>query len=968
MTKDSKKQIIIKGAKEHNLQNIDLAIPRDEFIVITGLSGSGKSSLAFDTIYAEGQRRYVESLSAYARQFLGQMKKPEMEYIEGLSPAISIDQKTTKENPRSTVGTITEIYDYLRLLFARIGTPHCPKCGKEISHQTLGQIGDSIIEEGEGKKIHILAPVVRDKKGQHKDVLDDLRNKGFVRARVDGEVRDLEEDIDLPKTYRHSIEVVVDRLKIRKDVDFKRRLVDSLETASEFADGLINVLFSDDGRDYEKKYSEHFACVDCGINFEELTPRMFSFNAPQGACPECNGIGVKMEIDPDLIIPNKNLTLNEGAVTPWAKSNKKENYYHQMLEAVSKHFNFSMDTPFNELTNEQQDIILYGCDDKIPFSFKRRNKSYQVNRQFEGVIPRMERLYIETKSNYSRKYISKFMSDRKCHVCHGKRLRPEVLAVTVGGKSIADVVEMSIKDSYQFFLNLELTDREQFIAKEVLKEIRQRLKFLVDVGLDYLSMARSSGTLSGGEAQRIRLATQIGSGLVGVLYILDEPSIGLHQRDNVKLIETLKRLKNLGNTLIVVEHDEETILSADYVVDIGPGAGEHGGKVVACGTPEEIMESHESVTGQYISRRETIPIPQTRRSGNDESLIIRGARQNNLKNIDVEIPLGKFTCVTGVSGSGKSSLINEILYKGLSGKLNNKFTFAGDYDKIEGVSNIDKIIAIDQKPIGRTPRSNPATYTGVFTDIRDLFAETPEAKARGYKPGRFSFNVKGGRCEACSGDGIVQIEMHFLADVFVPCEVCGGKRYNEETLDIRYKGKNIYEVLEMTVEEALDFFEHIPKIHKKLKTLLDVGLGYMKIGQPATTLSGGEAQRIKLAKELSRSNTGNTLYILDEPTTGLHFADIKRLLSVLARLTDAGNSVVVIEHNLDVIKTADYIIDLGPEGGDGGGKVIATGTPEEIAKSGTYTGEFLQKILSENITPYAKQLVKEKMSLSLIHI
>ena len=962
MTKDSKKQIIIKGAKEHNLQNIDLAIPRDEFIVITGLSGSGKSSLAFDTIYAEGQRRYVESLSAYARQFLGQMKKPEMEYIEGLSPAISIDQKTTKENPRSTVGTITEIYDYLRLLFARIGTPHCPKCGKEISHQTLGQIGDSIIEEGEGKKIHILAPVVRDKKGQHKDVLNDLRNKGFVRARIDDEIRDLEEDIDLPKTYRHSIEVVVDRLKIRKDVDFKRRLVDSLETASEFADGLINVLFSDDDGDYEKKYSEHFACVDCGINFEELTPRMFSFNAPQGACPECNGIGVKMEIDPDLIIPNKNLSLNDGAVTPWAKSNKRENYYHQMLEAVSKHFNFSMDTPFNELTKEQRDMILHGCDDKIPFSFKRRNKSYQVNRQFEGVIPRMERLYIETKSNYSRKYISKFMSDRKCHVCHGKRLRPEVLAVTVGGKSIADVVEMSIKDSYQFFLNLELTDREQFIAKEVLKEIRQRLKFLVDVGLDYLSMARSSGTLSGGEAQRIRLATQIGSGLVGVLYILDEPSIGLHQRDNVKLIETLKKLKNLGNTLIVVEHDEETILSADYVVDIGPGAGEHGGKVVACGTPEEIMESHESVTGQYISRRETIPIPQTRRSGNGESLIIRGARQNNLKNIDVEIPLGKFTCVTGVSGSGKSSLINEILYKGLSGKLNNKFTFAGDYDKIEGVSNIDKIIAIDQKPIGRTPRSNPATYTGVFTDIRDLFAETPEAKARGYKPGRFSFNVKGGRCEACSGDGIVQIEMHFLADVFVPCEVCGGKRYNEETLDIRYKGKNIYEVLEMTVEEALEFFEHIPKIHKKLKTLLDVGLGYMKIGQPATTLSGGEAQRIKLAKELSRSNTGNTLYILDEPTTGLHFADIKRLLSVLARLTDAGNSVVVIEHNLDVIKTADYIIDLGPEGGDGGGKVIATGTPEEIAKSGTYTGEFLQKILSENITPYAKQLVKEKMS------
>ncbi len=962
MVQDSKKQIIIKGAKEHNLQNIDLAIPRDEFIVITGLSGSGKSSLAFDTIYAEGQRRYVESLSAYARQFLGQMKKPEMEYIEGLSPAISIDQKTTKENPRSTVGTITEIYDYLRLLFARIGTPHCPKCGKEISHQTIGQIGDSIIEEGEGIKLQILAPIVRDKKGQHKDVFKDLRNKGFVRARVDGEIRDLEEDIDLPKTYRHTIEVVVDRLKIRKDVDFKRRLVDSLETASEFADGLINVLFTNDDGDYEKKYSEHFACVDCGINFEELTPRMFSFNAPQGACPECNGIGAKMEMDPDLIIPNKNLSLNEGAVVPWAKSNKRENYYYQMLEAVSKHFNFSMDTPFNELTQDEQDIILYGCEDKIPFSFKRRNKSYMVNRQFEGVIPRMERLYIETKSNYSRKNISRYMSDRKCHVCHGKRLRPEVLAVTVGEKSIADVVEMSIKDSYQFFLDLDLTDRELFIAKEVLKEIKQRLKFLVDVGLDYLSMERSSGTLSGGEAQRIRLATQIGSGLVGVLYILDEPSIGLHQRDNVKLIETLKRLKNLGNTLVVVEHDEETILSADYVVDIGPGAGEHGGKVVAAGTPSEIMESHESVTGQYISRRETIPVPTTRREGNGQSLIIKGARQNNLKDIDVEIPLGKFTCVTGVSGSGKSSLINEILYKGLSGKLNHKFTFAGDYDEIEGSDNIDKIIAIDQKPIGRTPRSNPATYTGVFTDIRDLFADTPESKARGYKPGRFSFNVKGGRCEACSGDGIVQIEMHFLADVFVPCEVCGGKRYNEETLDIRYKGKNIYEVLEMTVEEALEFFEHIPKIHKKLKTLLDVGLGYMKIGQPATTLSGGEAQRIKLAKELSRSNTGNTLYILDEPTTGLHFADIKRLLSVLARLTDAGNSVVVIEHNLDVIKTADYIIDLGPEGGDGGGEVIATGTPEELSETGTYTGEFLEKILNENITPYAKELVKEKMA------
>ena len=959
MAENSKRQIVIKGAREHNLQDIDVSVPRDEFIVITGLSGSGKSSLAFDTIYAEGQRRYVESLSAYARQFLGQMKKPEMESIEGLSPAISIDQKTTRENPRSTVGTITEIYDYLRLLFARIGIPHCPNCGKEVSQQTIGQIAESIIEEGEGIKIQILSPVVRDKKGQHKDVLDDLRNKGFVRVRVDGEIRDLEEDIDLPKTYRHSIDVVVDRLKIRKDVDFKRRLVDSLETAAEFAEGLINVLYTTDDDEYEKKYSEHFACVDCGINFEELTPRMFSFNAPQGACPECNGIGSKMEIDPDLIVPDNTLTLNEGAIAPWSKSSKRENYYYQMLEAVSKHFNFSMDVPFNELNKQHQNTILYGCNDKIPFTFKRRNKSYMVNRKFEGVIPRMERLYIETKSNYSRKYLSKFMSDRKCHVCGGKRLRPEVLAVTVGGKSIIDVCDLAIKDSYQFFQDLELTERENFIAKEVLKEIKERLSFLVEVGLDYLSMSRSSGTLSGGEAQRIRLATQIGSGLVGVLYILDEPSMGLHQRDNIKLIEALKRLKDLGNTLVVVEHDEETILSADHVVDIGPGAGEHGGKIVAQGTPLDIMNNPDSITGQYISRVKKIDIPKQRREGNGKFIKIIGATQNNLKNIDVEIPLGKFTCVTGVSGSGKSSLINEILYKGAHGKLSKKFMFAGKYDEIEGLDNIDKVIAIDQKPIGRTPRSNPATYTGVFTDIRELFANTPESKARGYKPGRFSFNVKGGRCEACSGDGIVQIEMHFLADVFVPCEVCGGKRYNEETLDVRYKGKNIYEVLEMTVEEALEFFENIPKITKKLKTLYDVGLGYMKIGQPATTLSGGEAQRIKLAKELSRTSTGQTLYILDEPTTGLHFADIKRLLEVLARLTDAGNSVVVIEHNLDVIKTADHIIDLGPEGGDGGGEVIATGTPEEVAEAGTYTGQFLERMLNENITPYAKELVED---------
>ena len=959
MTNDSKKEIVIKGAREHNLQDIDVTVPRDEFIVITGLSGSGKSSLAFDTIYAEGQRRYVESLSAYARQFLGQMKKPEMESIEGLSPAISIDQKTTRENPRSTVGTITEIYDYLRLLFARIGIPHCPNCGKEISQQTVGQIGDSIIEEGEGIKIQILSPIVRDKKGQFKDVLEDLRNKGFVRARIDGEIKDLDEDINLAKTYRHDIDVVVDRLKIRRDVDFKRRLVDSLETAAEFSQGLITVIFSGDNEEYEKKYSEHFACVDCGINFEELTPRMFSFNAPQGACPECNGIGSKMEIDPDLIVPDNTLTLNEGAIAPWSKSSKKENYYYQMLEAVSNHFGFSMDVPFNELDEEYQKSILYGCDEKIPFTFKRRNKSYMVNRKFEGVIPRMERLYLETKSNYSRKYLSKFMSDRKCHVCDGKRLRPEILAVTVGGKSIIDVCDMAIKDSYQFFNDLKLNERENFIAKEVLKEIKERLSFLVEVGLDYLSMSRSSGTLSGGEAQRIRLATQIGSGLVGVLYILDEPSIGIHQRDNIKLIEALKRLKDLGNTLVVVEHDEETILSADYVVDIGPGAGEHGGRIVAQGTPLDIMNNEESITGRYISRIEKIDIPTKRREGNGHFIEIKGAAQNNLKEIDVEIPLGKFTCVTGVSGSGKSSLINEILYKGTQGKLSKKFTFAGKFKEIEGLENIDKVIAIDQKPIGRTPRSNPATYTGVFTDIRDLFADTPESKARGYKPGRFSFNVKGGRCEACSGDGIVQIEMHFLADVYVPCEVCGGKRYNEETLDIRYKGKNIYEVLEMTVEEALEFFENIPKITKKLQTLYDVGLGYMKIGQPATTLSGGEAQRIKLAKELSRTSTGKTLYILDEPTTGLHFADIKRLLDVLARLTDAGNSVVVIEHNLDVIKTADHIIDLGPEGGDGGGQVIATGTPEEVSKSGTYTGDFLKRMLDENITPYAKELVED---------
>ena len=961
--RSNKKEIVIKGAREHNLQNIDLTLPRDEFIVITGLSGSGKSSLAFDTIYAEGQRRYVESLSSYARQFLGQMDKPELDYIEGLSPAISIDQKSTKVNPRSTVGTITEIYDYLRLLYARIGIPHCPNCGREISHQTVGQIAESIMEEGENLKLQVLSPIIKDRKGEHNQVFEEFREKGFVRARVDGEIRDLEEDIKLKKNNKHTIDIVIDRLKIRNTVDFKRRLTDSLETALKFGEGVVKVLYSPkDSEEYEKLYSEDFACVDCGLSFEELTPRMFSFNSPQGACPECKGIGSKMEIDPDLVVPDKNLSLNEGAVVPWSKSKNQDNYYHQMLTAVANHFGFSMDTPFKDLDKKYQDIILFGTDERVAFNFKRRNRSYMVNRRFEGVVIRLQRLYFETKSNWNRKNISKYMSDRKCYVCGGRRLRPEILAVTVGGKNIAEVCEMSIKNSFKFFNELELTKREQFIGSEILKEIKARLKFLVDVGLDYISLARSSGTLSGGEAQRIRLATQIGSGLVGVLYILDEPSIGLHQRDNRKLINTLDHLCNLGNTLIVVEHDEETILSADYVVDIGPGAGEHGGKVIAQGTPAEIMESNESITGRYISRKETIPIPEKRRKGNGKFITVKGARQNNLKNIDVKFPLGLFTCVTGVSGSGKSSLVNEILNKGLNGILNHKYAFAGEHDSIEGAENIDKLIVIDQTPIGRTPRSNPATYIGVFTPIRELFSQTPEAKARGYKPGRFSFNVKGGRCEACHGDGIIQIEMHFLADVYVPCEECKGKRYNEETLDIRYKGKNIYEVLEMTVEEALDFFENIPKIHRKLQTLYDVGLGYIKLGQPATTLSGGEAQRVKLAKELSKQSTGNTLYILDEPTTGLHFADIKRLLSVLSRLTDKGNTVIVIEHNLDVIKTADYIIDLGPEGGDGGGEVIAEGTPEEVAESGTYTGEFLKEILSENITPLAKELINKNLS------
>ena len=942
-----KGNIKIKGAREHNLRNIDITIPRDKFVVITGISGSGKSSLAFDTIYAEGQRRYVESLSAYARQFLGQMKKPEVDYIEGLSPAISIDQKTTRVNPRSTVGTVTEIYDYLRLLFARVGTPHCYKCGKEISQQTAGQIVDNILHEEEDTKIQVLGPVVKDRKGEHQKVFDDLRRKGFVRVRVDGEVSSLDDEFELDKNRKHTIEVVVDRLVIRYDEDFKRRLADSVETALELGEGLMIVVYGDG---HEKKFSEDFACPDCGINFEEISPRMFSFNSPHGACPECNGLGSKLEIDTDLVVPDRSLSLNEGAILPWSKSKNDDNYYFQMLRAVSDHYGFSMDTAFQDLPEEYQHIILYGSSDRIEFNFVRKNRQHRVKRRFEGVVSRMERLFLDTKSNYMRSYIGQFMSDRKCPACKGTRLRPESRSVTVSGKTISEVVEMPIKASKKFFEEVELSEMELFIAKEVLKEIRERLKFLVDVGLGYITLERSSGTLSGGEAQRIRLATQIGSGLVGVLYILDEPSIGLHQRDNARLIKTLERLRDLGNTLIVVEHDEETIMSADHIVDIGPGAGEHGGIVIAEGTPEEIMENPNSITGNYISRREMIEIPEERTKPNGKYITVKGARENNLQNIDVTFPLGVFTCITGVSGSGKSTLINEVLYKGLYGKINKKHMNPGKHDGIEGIENVDKIIIIDQSPIGRTPRSNPATYTGVFTYIREIFAETPESKKRGYKPGRFSFNVKGGRCEACSGDGIIQIEMHFLADVYVPCEVCKGKRYNRETLDIRYKGKNISEVLDMTVEEAVKFFENIPRIHKKLKTLDDVGLGYIKLGQPATTLSGGEAQRVKLAKELSKQSTGKTFYILDEPTTGLHFADIKKLLHVLGRLRDSGNTVVVIEHNLDVIKTADHIIDLGPEGGDEGGLVVAEGTPEEIAQSNTYTGAFLKDVL-EGVPP-----------------
>lgn len=971
---NKKESILIKGAREHNLKNIDLEIPRDQLVVITGISGSGKSSLAFDTVYAEGQRRYVESLSAYARQFLGQMKKPEVDYIEGLSPAISIDQKTTRMNPRSTVGTVTEVYDYLRLLFARIGKPHCHICGKEISQQTAGQIVDSILQEKEDTKIQIMAPIVRDRKGEHQKVFEDLRRKGFVRVRVDGEIGSLENDFKLEKNFKHSIEAVVDRLVIRYDRDFETRLADSVETALELGEGLLIVVYGsgDENGDkgkrdenkgentQEKVYSEHFACTDCGINFEEISPRMFSFNSPHGACPECNGLGSKLEIDAELVVPDPSLTLNEGAILPWSKSKHRDNYYYQMLRAVASHYGFSMDTPFQDLSKKHQDIILYGSDHKIEFLFERKNRLHKVHRYFEGVVRRMERIYMETKSNYMRSYMGNFMSDHKCPSCNGTRLRPESRSVTVGDKSISEVVEIPIKKSYNFFEDLELSEREHFIGHEVLKEIKERLKFLKDVGLDYITLARSSGSLSGGEAQRIRLATQIGSRLVGVLYILDEPSIGLHQRDNQRLIETLKKLRDIGNTLIVVEHDEETIISADHVIDIGPGAGEHGGHIIATGTPQEITDNPDSITGKYLSRQETIPIPPKRVEPNGKFITVKGAKEHNLQNIDVNFPMGVFTCITGVSGSGKSTLINDVLYKSLYGRINHKHLNPGKHEDILGTENVDKVIIIDQSPIGRTPRSNPATYTGVFTYIRELFAQTPTAKKRGYKPGRFSFNVKGGRCEACTGDGIIKIEMHFLADVYVPCEVCKGKRYNKETLEVRYKGRNISEVLDMTVEESLEFFENIPRIKKKLQTLDDVGLSYIKLGQPATTLSGGEAQRVKLAKELSRQSTGRTLYILDEPTTGLHFADIHKLLQVLGRLRDGGNTVVVIEHNLDVIKTADHIIDLGPEGGDAGGLVVAQGTPEDVASSGSFTGEFLRDILKEKTQQLENGMNHEK--------
>ena len=938
-------KIVIKGARENNLKNIDVTIPRDKLVVLTGLSGSGKSSLAFETLYAEGQRRYVESLSSYARMFLGQMEKPDVDYIEGLSPAISIDQKTTSKNPRSTVGTVTEIYDYLRLLWARVGTPHCPNCGKEIKQQTIDQIIDQVLTLPEASRIQVLAPVIRGKKGEHAKVFEDARKSGYVRVRADGSLYDLTEEIKLDKNKKHSIEIVVDRLVIREDV--ARRLTDSVETASNLSGGIviINVL-GDEERDIT--FSQNYACEDCGVSIEELSPRMFSFNNPYGACPTCTGLGSQMKIDPDRIIPNRSLSILEGAITASGWNHIKSDGISRMyFDALAKKYRFKLTDPVEKLSGEVMDIILYGTKgEKLTLNYDQPRGKGTLYQPFEGIVNNLERRYRETQSDAMKREIEECMSECPCPECRGKRLKREALAVTVGGSSIHAFCEKPVDEALAFLDTITLTDTQAMIADQILKEIRSRLGFLRSVGLQYLTLTRQAGTLSGGESQRIRLATQIGSSLMGVLYILDEPSIGLHQRDNDLLLGTLKHLRDLGNTLIVVEHDEDTMRAADYIVDIGPGAGVHGGQVVACGTAEEVMNTPGSITGDYLAGRKKVPVPTERRQGSGHVLTVRGAAENNLRHIDVSFPLGTFIAVTGVSGSGKSSLVNEILYKRLGAELNRTKARPGKHDGMEGIEYLDKVIAIDQSPIGRTPRSNPATYTGLFNDIRELFASTQDAKTRGYGPGRFSFNVRGGRCEACSGDGLLKIEMHFLPDIYVPCEVCKGKRYNRETLEVRYKGKNIHEVLEMTVEEALPFFENLPRLKNRVQTLKDVGLGYVKLGQPSTTLSGGEAQRVKLATELSKQSTGSTVYILDEPTTGLHTADVHQLVEVLQRFVDKGNTVVVIEHNLDVIKTADYIIDLGPEGGSGGGTVVCTGTPEEVAKHPeSYTGKYLKAVL-----------------------
>ena len=943
MAEEKKELIKIRGANEHNLKNLDVDIPRNKLVVLTGLSGSGKSSLAFDTIYAEGQRRYVESLSSYARMFLGQMEKPDVDYIDGLSPAISIDQKTTSKNPRSTVGTVTEIYDYLRLLYARIGIPHCPKCGKEVQRQSIDQIVDKVMSLGEGTKIQILAPVIRGKKGEHKKVFENARKSGYVRVKADGEQYDLSEPIELKKTQKHNIEIIIDRLIIRENI--VQRLTDSLETAIALTGDvvLVEVIGGE-----IMSFSQNFACDDCGISLQELTPRLFSFNNPYGACDNCDGLGALSKIDPDLVIADENLSIINGAIsaTGWANANKKDSMAYMYFTALADYYRFDVNTPYKDLPKDIQNIILYGTGDtNIPMNYERSYGSGKYSAPFEGVITNLERRYNANTYDYVKNDIERYVNDVTCPKCHGARLNDEVLAVTINGVNIYEFTTMSIQKEMDFVNSLELTDREKMIGEQILKEIKARLQFLLDVGLDYLSLSRSAGTLSGGEAQRIRLATQIGSGLMGVLYILDEPSIGLHQRDNDRLIETLKHLRDLGNTVIVVEHDTDTMYAADYIVDIGPGAGVNGGELVGEGTVEDLIKSPRSITGKYLSGELKIEVPKERRKPTGW-IEVRGAKENNLKNINVKIPTGVMTCVTGVSGSGKSSLVNEILYKKLANVLNRARTHAGAHKEIKGIEQLDKIIDINQSPIGRTPRSNPATYTNVFGDIREVFASTNEAKVRGYKSGRFSFNVKGGRCEACSGDGIKKIEMHFLADIFVPCEVCKGKRYNRETLEVKYKGKNIYEVLEMTVDEGVEFFGNIPKIKRKLETLQEVGLGYIKLGQSSTTLSGGEAQRVKLATELSKRSTGKTIYILDEPTTGLHTADVHKLTEVLDKLVEGGNTVVVIEHNLDVIKTADYIIDMGPEGGDNGGTVIASGTPEQVAKvEKSYTGKYLKKML-----------------------